>query len=523
MGYGGDGGPAYLGVMNTPTGVAVDGAGNMYIADCSNQIIRKVSNSSTPIITTYAGTPLVQGYSGDGGPATAAKLNTPNGVAVDAAGNLYISEQYGQRIRKVDATTGIITTVAGTGTGGYSGDNGPAIAAKINTPGGVCVNSDGSIFIADQSNNVIREVSKATTVTISAFPGNNICDSTPVSYTANVSNAVLGESFQWSYNGANAGADTPVYSNNTLVNGDQVYCTLSFPAPASTLAVSDTIIMTVNPILIPLLSISNDTNNVCAGIPVVFTAAAVNGGTAPVYEWFVNGSIAHIGNPYTYDPVNGDIVNCLLTSNAMCAIPDTASGSNISMLINADVIMNISATSLSGDSILSGELTTFIAEPTNEGATPTYQWFINGIAVTGATSNIFSTTGLNNNDTVTCVLTGSLPCTLPATDTSAPLIIKISNLAVANTINAGSAFTLLPNPNNGSFTLKGTFNNTSTSEIKTEVINMLGQTVCTGTTATTNGIINEHIALGGQLPNGLYQLHIISGNRSETIPFIVGK
>ncbi|MGD0778418.1 MAG: hypothetical protein ABSC05_37030, partial [Candidatus Solibacter sp.] len=125
-GSGGDGGPATAAQLNFPTGVAVDAAGNLFIADTFNNRIRKVSANGT--ITTVAGTGA-RGFGGDGGPATAAQLNYPQGVAVDAAGN--------QRIRKVSG--GIITTVAGGGTFGPADDGGPATAAQLYNPVGVAV------------------------------------------------------------------------------------------------------------------------------------------------------------------------------------------------------------------------------------------------------------------------------------------------------------------------------------------------------------------------------------------------
>ena len=124
-GFSGDNGPATSAQLNGPAGVAVDSAGNLYIADTGNHRIRKVSNG---VITTVAGngTP---GFSGDNGPATSAQLYNPVGVAVDSAGNLYIADAGNNRIRKV--SNGVITTVAGNGTCGFSGDNGPATSAAV--------------------------------------------------------------------------------------------------------------------------------------------------------------------------------------------------------------------------------------------------------------------------------------------------------------------------------------------------------------------------------------------------------
>jgi hypothetical protein len=158
-GYSGDNGPATSAKLNQPYGVAVDASGNLYISDDSNNCIRKVAVGSG-IITTVAGTGTA-GYSGDGGPATAAELNQPYGVAVDASGNFYIGDAYNNCIRMVAAGSGIITTVAGNGTAGYAGDGGPATAAELNQPYGVAVDAWGNLCISDGANNCIRVVTKA--------------------------------------------------------------------------------------------------------------------------------------------------------------------------------------------------------------------------------------------------------------------------------------------------------------------------------------------------------------------------
>ncbi|RZB33837.1 MAG: hypothetical protein SRB2_03673 [Desulfobacteraceae bacterium Eth-SRB2] len=154
-GYSGDGGPATEARIWSPRDVAVDATGNLYIADDeSNQCIRKVDTSG--IITTVTGNGY-PGYSGDGGPASEAQLNYPQSVAVDAAGNLYIADADNIRIRNVD-TSGIIGTVAGTGTWGYTGDGGPATEARLNVPYGVAVDAAGNLYIADTENFRIRKV-----------------------------------------------------------------------------------------------------------------------------------------------------------------------------------------------------------------------------------------------------------------------------------------------------------------------------------------------------------------------------
>ena len=150
-GLSGDGGPAVDAEINTPSGIAVDAGGNVYIADQGNARIRRVSNG---LITTIAGTGL-RGPSGHGGPATGASLGTVHALAIDAAGSLFLAD--GNTIREI--SNAVITTIAGTGTTGFSGDNGPARAAQFNTPSGIAVDAPGVVYIADQNNQRIRQIS----------------------------------------------------------------------------------------------------------------------------------------------------------------------------------------------------------------------------------------------------------------------------------------------------------------------------------------------------------------------------
>ena len=152
QGYSGDGGPATSATLSNPFGVAVGSAGNFFIADSGNQRVRMVTPGGT--ISTVAGNGL-QGDAGDGGPATSAELLYPLGVAVDSAGNLFIADMGNNRIRMV-TPGGTISTVAGNGAYGYSGDGGPATSAELNVPNGVAVDSTGDIYVADTDNGEIR-------------------------------------------------------------------------------------------------------------------------------------------------------------------------------------------------------------------------------------------------------------------------------------------------------------------------------------------------------------------------------
>jgi uncharacterized protein (TIGR03437 family) len=162
QGFSGDGGPATSAELNGPYRVTVDLAGNVYIPDSGNSRIRKVSPDGT--ITTIAGNGGV-GRGGDGGAATNATLNYPEAVAFDPAGNYYIADEAANVIRKVDPS-GTITTAVGTGTGAYTGDGGPATSATLDGPVGVQVNAAGVLYISDQGNNVIRQVTNGTISTL---------------------------------------------------------------------------------------------------------------------------------------------------------------------------------------------------------------------------------------------------------------------------------------------------------------------------------------------------------------------
>ncbi len=155
-GFSGDGGPATEAELSDPEYIAVDARGRVYFTDQINERVRMVDTHG--VITTVAGTGE-PGYSGDGGPATEAMLNEPYGLAIDEAGNLYVSDSSGARIRMVDRG-GVITTVAGTGEPGYSGDGGPATRAMLNEPYGLTVDRQGRLYIADVGNGVVRMVDR---------------------------------------------------------------------------------------------------------------------------------------------------------------------------------------------------------------------------------------------------------------------------------------------------------------------------------------------------------------------------
>ena len=167
-GFSGDGGDATQSQLSHPSGTFVDFDGHLSIADAGNHLIRKVE-AGTGVITTLAGIGK-SGFSGDGGPAIRARLNEPQGIVADQQGNLYIADTWNQRVRRVDAATGVITTVAGTGEFGFSGDEGPAVEARLGRPAKVALNWRGDLYIADPTNHRVRRVD-ATSQIITTVAG----------------------------------------------------------------------------------------------------------------------------------------------------------------------------------------------------------------------------------------------------------------------------------------------------------------------------------------------------------------
>ena len=171
-GFTGDGGPAINATLYSPNSVAFDGAGNLYVADSSNNAIRKISPSG--IITTVVGTGSTGfGFSGDGGPAAVAQLNDPQSVAFDNAGNLYIADEDNERIRMI-SPSGIISSIAGDGTKNFSGDGGPASNSELNLPEGIAVGPNGSVYVVDSGNKRVRVLIPTVTTQLPAITAGGV-------------------------------------------------------------------------------------------------------------------------------------------------------------------------------------------------------------------------------------------------------------------------------------------------------------------------------------------------------------
>lgn len=318
------------------------------------------------------------------------------------------------------------------------------------------------------SNNVVARKAAATclpTVSITIVPSNTICPGSLVSFSAAATNGGATPSFQWKLNGNNVGTNSNIYSNNALVNGDQVSVEMTSSAACAspTTATSNTITMTVNTPVATAVSISaNPGNTICAEATVTFTATPTNGGSTPSYQWKVNGN--NVGtNSNTYSStslVNGDLVACLMTSSTACASPATAVSNVITMSVTGIVTPSVNISANPGNQVCAGTPVTFTATPTNGGAIPSYQWKLNGNNV-GTNSNTYSTNTLVTGDVVSCVMSTSLACTSQASAQSNSILMltlisvvpSVSILAnTGNTVCTGTPVTFTATPINGGAT-----------------------------------------------------------------------
>ena len=432
-GYNGEGIPATSAMLGILLGVAIDGSSNLYLSESGTNRIRKVDHA-TSLISTVAGNGN-PGFSGDNGPAINAQINGPYKICLDNSGNIYIPEILNQRVRKVDAITGIITTIAGNGTQGFSGDGGLAINAQLSNPMSVAVDASGNVYIADAYNNRIRKIcisSTLPTVSISTNSTNSICSGTPVTFTASPGSAAS-PSYQWIKNGATVGTNSNTYIY-TPADGDSIRCVITKnDACAGVLsASSNTINMTVTPSVVPTINITpNPSGAICAGTSVTYTAAINNGGTSPIYQWKANGTNTGANsNIFTYIPNNGDSIRCVLTSNATCASPAAVSSNTINMTVNPTVVPTLNITVSPNDTLCADSLATFTATATNAGSNPMYQWKKNG-ANAGSNSNTY-TYQPANGDSVRCVLTSTAPCAAPAQVSSNSINMVINPNVIAS-------------------------------------------------------------------------------------------
>jgi hypothetical protein len=356
-------------------------------------------------------------------------------------------------------------------------------------------------------------------IVISTATGDTVCEGTIVSFTATATNGGSAPAYQWTVNGATAGVGAS-YSY-TPANGDIVGVTLtSSEACATPVSVNTSIMMTVDPNKNPAVAVmTNPGTVVCQGTSVTFTASPSYGGATPTYSWIRNGVPSGSSSSFSYVPGNGDIVYCVMTSNYHCRLANTATSAHVNMDVAAPVTPVVTVTANTGANIAAGQSVTFTATVLNGGPAPTYQWLVNGTPAGGATMPSFTTSNLANNDTVTCQVLSSGGCS--GLLGSGGLRIHVHGVGVQQVSIANADIRLLPNPNKGIFTVKGTLGFETNEEVTIEVTNMLGQSIYKSGVQARNGEINERIELGRNIANGMYILSVRSGGESKVFHLVI--
>lgn len=271
---------------------------------------------------------------------------------------------------------------------------------------------------------------QSPTVTVSANPNGPVCQGEQVDFTATPANAGSTPSYQWQVNGNNVGADSDTYSSNNLANGDVVTVIVTSSASCANpnTATSTPINMVVNPSVVPSVSATANPNTpVCAGTQIDFSLTPTNEGNNPTYEWQVNGVPSGTGTTFSSTTLNNnDQVVVVLTSDANCAVPTTASSIPIMVSINPSFNPSVQITANPGNSICAGDQVDFTAIPTDAGTNPDYQWLVNGSNV-GTNSDSFSSTTLVDGDAVSVTLTSNEACANPTSATSNTINITVGD------------------------------------------------------------------------------------------------
>ena len=357
------------------------------------------------------------------------------------------------------------------------------------------------------------------TISLSTGVGDTICSGRFVTLTTSVTNSGTIPAYSWSVNGV------PTVSGNTYSyipsDGDHVTVTMTSSAPcAAPPAVSSSLNLTVLSTGAPAISIASGSGNtVCQGNAVNFTFASTNEGSAPLFLWMVNGLFVSSGTSYSYTPVNHDVVSCLLISDYYCRIHDSATSNNVTMEVDAPLTPAVTITANPGFTVANGQSLTLNAAVTNGGPAPTYQWYINGLPVPGQVSSSFTSNTFFNGDSVTCRVLSSGGCSgIPG---SKSVTVHVTVSGVKQLVSAGSDIRLVPNPNKGLFSLKGTLATTDDQEVSVIITNMVGQVVYRNTFSANGGKVDEQISLNSTLANGMYLLNMRSGDQNDVFHFVI--
>ncbi len=580
-GYAGDGGIAINASMASVNSIVTDHNGNIYVSDRQNNTIRKVSTNL--MITTVAGLPGTAGMAGDGGPAVAALLNNPMGLAIDATGNLYIADNGNNAIRCIDtngnihtvaALTGVaiaidaahnllvadgqtsiwkidnagnVSTFAGNGTAAYTGDGGAATAAALRIPQGVTTDHSGNVYVADGGNHVIRKINTAGIIStfagihIPGYNGDNIAAATAMLNNPAGIHADAAGNIYLADNGNNRirkidnnGTITTIVGNGTAgFTGDGLNATVANLTNPNDLninykgniVIADNGNFVIREVVYAQLTTMNMgwATSMCIGTATTFFPITNNDLYNVGYQWTVNGVNTGITTAdYTSSALeNGDVVRCYIVDPYRGFVLDSEAMTVANVL--PEVTPAIYITASTGDLVPAGATDVlFTAVTDNGGLNPLYQWTLDNVAIAGATNATFTAGYLAEGTHINCTLISNANCLTINEVNSNTLVTATGILATLNHM-PGGIINIIPNPNNGTFTMKlrtGTDENTAFDYWITD---LTGKVICHQTANQNHGAIELNINLDNRIPEGMYQITLEPNGKKITAAFLLAK
>jgi hypothetical protein len=488
---------------NISFGLRTAAAGYTVVATTSaTGCVANMTGSTTISINSLPATFSITG----GGPY----CETGTGSNIALAGSVI-----GTNYQLWQGTTLVGVPVAGTGGAidfGVHSVVGSYTALATNTATTCVNNMTGTVTVS-----VLASVYPHSAITTTGLRDGLSCLGVPVSFSALPLGGGTAPTFQWFVNTVGVGTGTTF--SYIPVNGDIVTVVIhsnyqcAFPITGI-----DTVVMNVSALQMPSATVSVSPGTaICAGAPATFTAATTFGGTTPNLRWIKNSAFAGMGTTYSYIPNNGDIIAFMLGSSFPCRIADTVFSNNTTLTVEAAVVPSVSIISNPGTSIVPGQSVTFSAIVSNGGSHPVYQWIVNNRPIAGATTNAYTTSDIANRDSVTCLVEGN--CGLTGFN-SVGMKVTAPGVGVTHVPGMASDVVLIPNPNKGDFSVKGTLSSSANEVVTLEVTDMIGQVVYRNKVTAHGGEINEHVILKN-LANGMYLLNMRTGDEKTVLHFVV--
>lgn len=477
-------------VVGTYTAVATNGTG------CASDMTGTAAVNALPLPDPYAVT--------GGGAYCAGGAGATIGLGGSDAGVTY---------QLYNGTTAIGTPVSGTGapvsfgaqtmTGTYS-----VVGTSGSTSCTVAMVGAVSVFI---------NPTVSPTVSISGGTTGPICAGSMVTFTAVPVNGGASPTYQWYVNSIPAG--TGVTYSYMPVNGDLVRVVITSSSCAVPDTGSATITVPVTSGLVPSVSVAASPGlAICSGSSITLSGVPVNGGTAPAYLWTKNGVNVATGPAYTYVPANGDVVHVKLYSSHPCRTLDSVVSSDVTITVAPFVSPSVTLTANPGTTISPGTTVTLTATAAGAGPSPTYQWYLNSAPIPGATTSTLVRSTFVNGDLVTVGVTSSGACSGLLAARSVTITVGVGVTDIGKGI---MDLRLMPNPNKGIFSVRGTVGTIADGDAAIEVIDILGQTVYKGSATIRGGQVNEEIHLNNALANGMYTLRFSLGGEMVTFHFVL--